>query len=206
MSSHSLQFVAQTHGVPGEPLTGKSQALDTGAALLQSFEPVKNVCAFLNAFHCDADEPGRYVEACHCCSHLNEDVRHCIIYDSPETNARLIGVEYMITPKLYYALGSEERKLWHSQVFEVKSGMLIMPSPISTSGIPVPNVVWEQAKTAEMAEVITLYGKTFHLWQVDRGDKLPLGLPKLMGSYTERESFPEFDEIVGERDKRYGTD
>lgn len=84
--------------------------------------------------------------------------------------------------------------------------MLIMPTPISTSGIPVPNVIWERAETAEMSEVITLYGKTFHLWQVDRGDKLPLGLPKLMGSFTERRSFPDFDTVVGDRDKRYGTD
>ena len=31
-----------------------------------------------------------------------------------------------------------------------------------------------------MKEVVHLYGKVFHLWQTDRGDKLPLGKPELM--------------------------
>ena len=43
-----------------------------------------------------------------------------------------------------------------------------MPNPV------VPNAVWEAAETAEMREIVGLYGKTFHFWQVDRGDKLPL--------------------------------
>lgn len=115
-------------------------------------------------------------------------------------------VEYMISPKLYDTLDSEERKLWHSHVFEVKSGMLIMPSPQAMSGIPVPDLVWEAAETKVMEEVVTLYGKTFHTWQVDRGDRLPLGIPKLMGSFTEKEGFPKFDEVVGDRDKRFGVD
>lgn len=113
----------------------------------------------------------------------------------------------MISPKVYETLDSEERKLWHSHAFEVKSGMLIMPSPISTSGIPVPTALWEQAENVEMREVIGWYGKTFHFWQIDRGDKLPLGMPKLMGSFTEKESFPpHFEQALEDRDKRYGTD
>ncbi|KAF6753908.1 DUF1264 domain-containing protein [Ephemerocybe angulata] len=205
MSTSHCTSSAETNGARGEPLSAKSTTLDTGASMLQSFEPIKNVCAFLNAFHCYADEPGRYVEACHYCSHLNEDVRQCIIYDSPEKNARLIGIEYMISSKLFNTLDAEERKLWHTHAFEVKSGMLIMPSPKATSGIPLPDMFWEKAETTVMEEVVTLYGKTFHTWQVDRGDKIPLGMPKLMGSYTERESFPEFERVVGDRDKRYGT-
>ncbi|KAJ7255042.1 hypothetical protein B0H12DRAFT_1113897 [Mycena haematopus] len=81
----------------------------------------------------------------------------------------------MITPKLYENLPSEERPLWHSHVFEVKSGMLIMPGPHSLSG------AWEVAETKEMEDVITLYGKTYHLWQTDRGD------------------------AVGDRDSRFGV-
>jgi hypothetical protein len=112
----------------------------------------------------------------------------------------------MITPKLYEGLDPEERKLWHSHDFEVgstlvlalclhllsflhallnkqqvRSGMLIMPNPM------VPNAVWEVPETEEMKEVVGLYGKTFHFWQVDRGDILPLGKPELMMSYTKDE-------------------
>ena len=46
-------------------------------------------------------------------------VRQCLIYDAPKNPARLIGVEYMITPKLYETFGPEERKLWHSHDYEV---------------------------------------------------------------------------------------
>jgi hypothetical protein len=46
-------------------------------------------------------------------------MRQCLIYDAATNPARLIGVEYMITPKLYEKLDKEERKLWHSHDFEV---------------------------------------------------------------------------------------
>jgi hypothetical protein len=48
----------------------------------------------------------------------------------------------------------------------------------------MPDALWEQAETKEMEEVIGLYGKTFHFWQVDRGDRVPLGMPQLMLSFT----------------------
>ncbi|PSR82674.1 hypothetical protein BD289DRAFT_11069 [Coniella lustricola] len=188
--------------VAGDERTTKSKVLETGAALTQDFAPVKSICAHLNAFHVYADDPKRIVEANHYCSHLTEDVRQCILYDSPSPGARLIGIEYMITPKLYETLDSEERKLWHSHVFEVKSGMLIMPQPSAV----VPQAAWEKAESAEMEDVVELYGKVYHLWQVDKGHKIPLGEPKLMTSFTEPEQFPEFEKVVGERDARFGSD
>ena len=69
----------------------------------------------------------------------------------------------MISSALYKTLPTEERKLWHSHVFEVKSGMLIMPGPDV-----LPTTAWELAETKEMEDVIGLYGKTYHFWQVDR--------------------------------------
>lgn len=106
----------------------------------------------------------------------------------------------MISPALFKTLAPEERKLWHSHVFEVKSGMLIMPGP---NGLPTG--VWEEAETKEMEQVVGIYGKTYHFWQVDRGDKLPLGEPQLMMSFTSEDQHPRFKELVGERDKRYGV-
>jgi Protein of unknown function (DUF1264) len=108
-------------------------------------------------------------------------------------------VEYMITPRIYETLPEDERKLWHSHVFEVKSGMLIMPKPMG-----IPDALWEKAEMAEMEEVVKLYGKTYHLWQVDRGDKVPLGEPKLMVSLTKETE--GFKKLVGDRDKRLGND
>ena len=106
----------------------------------------------------------------------------------------------MISATLYKTLDPEERKLWHSHVFEVKSGMLIMPGP---DGLPTG--IWEEAETKEMEDVVGIYGKTYHFWQVDRGDKLPLGGPELMMSFTKEGQCPGFSELIGERDSRYGV-
>lgn len=107
----------------------------------------------------------------------------------------------MITPRLFQTLSPDEQKLWHTHVFEVKSGMLIMPRPSA-----VPESAWEIAENKEMEQVVKLYGKVYHLWQVDRGDELPLGEPKLMTSFTKEEQMPEFEKLVGDRDKRFGAD
>lgn len=131
--------------------------------------------------------------------HEDNDVRQCLLYDSPEKNARLIGIEYMITPDLYETLPTEERRLWHSHVYEVKSGMLVMPC------YTVPDAAWDIAEKKEMEQVIELYGKVYHLWQTDKGHKLPLGEPQLMTSYTADGQF-DFEKHVGERDRRFGTD
>lgn len=120
-----------------------------------------------------------------------------MLYDSPDANARVIGIEYMITPRLYESLPPDERRLWHSHVYEVKSGMLVMPNRL------VPHAAWELAEKKEMESVITLYGKAYHLWQTDRGDALPLGEPKLMTSYV-ADGQLDFAKVE-ERDRRFGT-
>ena len=130
------------------------------------------------------------------------DVRQCLIYDAPTPNARLIGIEYMITPRLYATLPTDERALWHSHVFEVQSGQLIMPK-----SAPLPESAWAAAETEEMREVVGLYGKTYHLWQVDRGDAVPLGRPELMMSFTAEGQLGEKGrEVWRDRDERFGVD
>lgn len=170
--------------------------------------PTRQICAHLNAFHAYASDPKRAVEANHYCAHLNEDVRQCILYDGAGSNARIIGIEYMVSEKVFKTLDAEEKKLWHSHVFEVKSGMLIMPPPPTSSltgALAGATGAWDQAELKEMEEAITLYGKIYHLWQVDRGDVLPLGEPQLMTSFTAADQF-DFETLVTERDKRFGTD
>ncbi|KAE9576019.1 Oil body-associated protein 1A [Colletotrichum fructicola] len=190
---------SETNPAAGDPITTKNQVLQAGASAVQDFAPLKNVCAHLNAFHAYASDPSRVVEANHYCGHLNDDVRQCILYDSPEPHARIIGIEYMISPKLYETLDPEERKLWHSHVYEVKSGMLIMPQP------SLPDALWEAAENKEMEEIVRVYGKVYHLWQVDKGHQLPLGEPQLMTSFT-AEGQLDFEKYVSDRDRRFKTD
>lgn len=76
-----------------------------------------------------------------------------------------------------------------------------MPRPTG-----VPETAWELAENKEMEEVVELYGKVYHLWQTDRGDKLPLGPPQLMTSYTAAEQMPDFEKRIKDRDARFGSD
>ncbi|KJX98351.1 DUF1264-domain-containing protein [Zymoseptoria brevis] len=194
-----MEQLPESNGAKGDPESTKSTLLETGASLLQSFSPPSRLCAHLHAFHVYASDPTRHSSAHHYCAHVNEDIRQCILYDSAGPNAKLIGVEYMVTPRIYETLDAEERKLWHSHVFEVKSGMLVMPQG------GVPEGVWGVAENKEMEEVVVLYGKVWQLWQVERGDTVPLGRPELMGSFTSKDQF-DFEKVVGERDKRLGVD
>jgi hypothetical protein len=85
-------------------------------------------------------------------------------------HARLIGVEYIISRAQFEALPEAEKKYWHSHVYEVKGGIIVMPR--------VP----EAMERTEMEKLVNTYGKTWHFWQVDRGDPLPYGEPQLMCS------------------------
>ena len=78
--------------------------------------------------------------------------------------------------------------------------MLFLPTPAG-----VPDMAWEVAEKEEMKAVIELYGKVYHLWQVDQGHELPLGEPQLMTSYTQDGQF-DFDKHVSDRDQRFGID
>ena len=67
-----MESLPITNEAVGEPVSVESKVLETGAATVQDFSPVKHICAHLNAFHAYAKDPSRVVEANHYCSHLNE--------------------------------------------------------------------------------------------------------------------------------------
>jgi len=174
-------------GAPGEVMSLKSKALDTGAAMVQRKDPLHNIHATVCGIHMYSGEPNRQVIAHHYCAHLNEDVRQCLVYDSDQKNARLIGVEYIISPRLFEALDEGEKKYWHSHGYEVKSGTLVAP------GLPL------MIEHKLMEELAPTYGKTFHFWQIDRDDPLPLGPPKLMMALSEE--VPADPVVLDRRDR-----
>lgn len=118
----------------------------------------------------------------------------------PEKNARLVGVEYIIPKHVYLTLPDDEKRLWHSHDFEVKSGILVLPKPERAG----PEK-WEVAETEAMKEVVGLYGKTWHFWQVDRGDQLLLGHPVLMASLTKSTQI-DLGLALLDRNARFGVD
>jgi hypothetical protein len=177
--------------VPGSPASGESKVLTAGAEVLQSMPPIKQINMYLDGFHFYADDMGRQVEAHHFCIMLNEDLHQCVIFDSNGEKARLIGVEYIVSEKLFKTLPDDEKYFWHSHHYEVKSGELIMP------GIP------DTVEHAAMEKLITTYGKTWHMWQVDRRDELPLGIPQLMMGFTKDGQANA--SLVSDRDQRFGV-
>jgi Protein of unknown function (DUF1264) len=42
-------------------------------------------------------------------------------------DARLIGIEYIISEQRFRDLPDEEKRLWHGHHYEVKSGILVAP-------------------------------------------------------------------------------
>ena len=143
-----------------------------GAGMHPTEGPLGAIDAHLCGFHFYSGDMKRAIRVDHYCSHVNADIFQCVVYDSAEKNARLIGVEYVISEALFQQLPAEEKKLWHSHRYEVMSGQLTAPG------------LSDRAEQELMKEFVSTYGKTWNLWQVDRGDPLPLGLPKLMMGFT----------------------
>ncbi|XP_027166905.1 oil body-associated protein 1A-like [Coffea eugenioides] len=158
--------------VPGEPTQTSTALLETATATLQGFGPVNKIHQHLCAFHFYAHDMTRQVEAHHFCGHQNEDFRQCLIYDKPDDDGKLIGLEYIISEELFLTLPDNEKPFWHTHEFEVKGGYLFMP------GVPGP------IQRQDLEKVCKTYGKTIHFWQIDRGDNLPLGIPQVMMALT----------------------
>ena len=177
---------------PGAKEGIKTNALETGAAALQNKPPVEAINAYLNGFHFYNGAPQAQMEAHHYCAVLNEDLIQCVIYDGNVRDAKLMGVEYIVSERLFSALPAAEKALWHSHVHEVKSGQLIAP------GIP------ELAERELMRKLVGTYGKTWHTWHTDRQKELPLGMPQLMMGFTADGQANA--EMVAARNKRFGVD
>lgn len=140
---------------PGAPESAKTKVLEAGAAALQNKPPIEAINAYLDGFHFYGGRPNVQMEAHHYCSILNEDVIQCVIYDGNVKDAKIMGIEYIVSDKLFAGLPAAEKALWHSHVHEVKSGQLIAP------GIP------EAAERALMDKLVRTYGKTWHTWHTD---------------------------------------
>ena len=176
---------------PGAPESTKTKALEAGAAALQDKPPIEALNAYLDGFHFYNGKPDMQMEAHHYCSILNEDVIQCVIYDGNVKDAKLMGVEYIVSEKVFKDLPDAEKTLWHSHVHEVKSGQLIAP------GIP------DIAEKELMKKLVGTYGKTWHTWHTDQDKVLPMGVPQLMmGFIADGAADPK---MVTARDQRFGV-
>jgi hypothetical protein len=152
-------------------------ALEAGAALLQDMTPLKDFDIYVAGLHCARHDAGMQMEAHHFCRQVNQDLLQCVIFDANTKDANLIGIEYIISERLFETLPEDERPSWHPHNYEILSGQLVAP------GLP------EVAERAFMKELMNSYGKTWHTWHTGRhdgepGDRLPLGDAMLMWSFN----------------------
>ncbi|MDY3551199.1 OBAP family protein [Gemmata sp. JC717] len=119
------------------------------------------------------------------------DVFQCTLYDGTGKNAKLIGVEYLISDAAYRKLPEAEKKYWHAHTYEVLGGGLIAPemSP-------------EEEKTF-MTAVMTLWGKAWHTWP-DPSTAVPMGEPLLIWSLMGPGQVDP--ELEAKRDKEFKVD
>jgi hypothetical protein len=174
---------------PGGEKTAKTAVLETGADVLQNKAPLQAMSMYLDGFHFYSGNMKGQMEAHHYCTQLNEDVVQCMIFDGNGKDAKIMGVEYIVSERLFKTLPEEEKKLWHSHHHEVKSGTLIAP------GLPLV------AEHELMEKLVSTYGKTFHTWHTDRDLKLPLGHPLVMMGFTKDGQLA--DSLIRRRDERF---
>jgi hypothetical protein len=176
---------------PGSEESARTRVLEAGAAVLQDKAPIDAINTYLDGFHFYNGNLRGQMEAHHYCAILNEDLIQCVIYDGNGRQAKLMGVEYIVSAKLFASLPDEEKSYWHSHVHEVKSGMLIAP------GIP------DVAELALMKKIVGTYGKTLHTWHTDLQKELPVGIPQVMMGFTRDGQVDPA--LVADRDQRFGT-
>jgi hypothetical protein len=174
---------------PGAEESAKTRVLESGTALLQNKAPIDAINVYLDGFHFYNGNMKGQMEAHHYCSVVNEDLIQCVIFDGNSKNSKLMGVEYIISRNAFQTLPSDEKKLWHSHSYEVKSGELIAP------GVPKP------AEHALMEKAASTYGKTWHTWNTDQERTLPTGHPLLMMGFTADGQINQ--QMLADRDRRF---
>lgn len=187
---------AQEAGVPGGPKSATTKALETGAKILQGNAPLKPFDVYLVGFHPMKDQPDMQMEAHHYCHQVNEDFAQCTLFDGNTRNAKLNGIEYIISEKLFATLPAAERTFWHPHNGEILSGQLVAPT------IPAA------AEKALMRKKMNSYGKTWHTWNTGHEghppDGLPFGPAALAWSFSrEGEALPS---MVEKRNRQMGID
>src|SRR4051812_2519909 len=182
--------------VPGAEETTKTTGLETGANMLQPKAPVEQFSMYLSGFHAAKDDPAMVIESNHYCNQVNEDFAQCVLFDGTGTDARLHGIEYIVSEKLYGQLPPGERTYWHPHNYEILSGELVMP------GLP------QTAEKAALKGKINSYGKTWHFWNTgvnnEQPDPLPYGPPHLAWSFNHDGELPS--DLLQSRDTRLNVD
>ncbi|KAG0088150.1 hypothetical protein BGZ93_010555 [Podila epicladia] len=181
----SILTDTSTHVREEEGQTGSGKATMASATSgLQSFKPLKSICQSFCGLHLYPNDPKRQVIAYHYCHSLDADRYQCLMYDSDSPDAKLMGVEYIISENLFNTLDANEKKYWHSHKYEVESGLLVQV----TKSL-VTETMARHVEHAPLKTLVNTYGKIWQLWPVDHeghcSAHVPTGPPQLLMGFTE---------------------
>jgi hypothetical protein len=158
--------------------------------------PVHGPHAHFCGIHIAKSNPKFQIVTQHyCVAHSGEghgnDLFQCLLFDTHEKNAKLLGVEYIISDEQFRKLPDSEKKYWHPHTYEVLAGGLIAPS------------MSDEDEHKFMKMILTTWGKTWHTWP-DPKTPIPIGEPLLMWSVTGDGQLS--DAVVAGRDQTYKCD
>jgi hypothetical protein len=152
--------------------------------------PLGNHHLHFCGIHCAKKDPRIQIITQHYCGPVSNDMHQCLLYDSVGQSARLLGVEYIISDKVYRQLPEVEKRYWHPHTYEVLSGLLIAPGMRADD------------EMAFMKGLLLTWGKTWHTWP-DPTTPVPMGEPMLMWSATADGQVGA--PVIAARDKQHGT-
>ena len=180
-------------GAGGQALHGNT----SGRATLRQAKPSADYTAplevrreFFNGIHVAKDDPKFQMEAQHYCRRLKSGMFQCVLFDSTGADAKLMGIEYIISDAVYKTLPDGEKKFWHPHPFEVLGGGLIAPD------------MSPDKEQKFMDTIMNTWGKTFHTWG-DPMAQIPLGEPRLMWAVTGPGQVDQ--KLLRERDKTFNV-
>lgn len=151
---------------PGDNERTKTKIGEGIASMFQSFAPIRQFSTHICSIHMKQGELQKQIPIHQYISHINEDVMQSVMMDSDRKDARMIGVEYIITEKLFKQLPEDEKKFWHSKGYAAKSGLIV-----------APRLPWT-AEHKLINDMAPTYGKSFVFWD-KQSDPLPMGPPSI---------------------------
>lgn len=144
----------------------------------QDQHPVDELELYLAGVHVMKENIREWWDAHHYCQMLRPDVTQCAVYDTTSSTAHLVAIEYIVPGEVYRSFPPEEQQYWHPHTYEVNGGLLALPE------LPA-----DSARELLLA-IRPTYGKTWHLWQTQEGDRYPVGEPTLAWAIEGPDSIP----------------
>lgn len=178
-------------GLPAAAADDHADKKDAGPA-----SPVGGPFAHFCGIHMAKLDPKlQFVTQHYCTAHSGDHgadaIFQCVLFDGTGKNAKLLGVEYLISDAMYKALPEGEKKYWHAHTYEVLGGGLIAPG------------MKPDEEQAFMKMILPTWGKAWHTWP-DPKTAVPVGEPMLIWSLMgEGQVNPQ---VLAARDKEFKVD